>query len=312
MRELKASEGKSSKKPVKYVFKLLNPLRIFRALNFHRAQKKYSKSSHDHELRLFSEMLSNDMLHFGYFEDINIEPERISPYDIESAQIRYAEILIGHILDKSLPVLDIGCGIGGIANLILKHGFTVELISPNAGQLDYIKKKYPSFVTFNTRFEEFHSDKKYGTLLNAESFQYIDMPAAFTKANSIISPGGRWIISDYFPIKICEERQSHTRFEKFEQLAREHGWQVVYKEDITYHVLPTLKFANMYIARVVNPIIFYLEKKLLVKMAWLHHLTREIREKLLSKLAKEFSKVDPDIFLAEKRYIIIVMEKSND
>jgi len=29
-------------------------------------------------------------------------------------------------------------------------------------------------------------------------------------------------------------------------------------EDITRHVLPTLKFANMYVTRIVNPILFYL------------------------------------------------------
>ncbi len=261
------------------------------------------------ELRLYAEMLSNDMLHYGYFEDVDIKPEKLSFDDVENAQIRYAEKLISHMHDKSLPVLDIGCGIGGIANLIHKHGFQVEVLTPNIGQITYVRKKYPELPSYNFTFEDFRSEKKYGTLLNAESFQYLDMNKAFEKAGEIIAPGGRWIISDYFSIQPSTDMKHQKKFEEFEKMAGEYGWNISYQEDITYHVLPTLRFVDMYVTRIVNPLLLYLEDKLLVKLAWLHHLTQEIRDKLSKKLKKEFSKLDTTAFLSEKKYLILVLEK---
>ena len=219
MAEIQTTKEAPHKKPTSYLLSLFNPVKIFRAVYFHHKQKKYIKASHDLELKLYSEILSNDMLHYGYFEDVNIEPEKLSFYDVETAQVRYAEKLISHIRDRSLPVLDIGCGIGGIANLLHQHGFQVEVLSPNINQINYVKKTYPHLPSHN------------------------------------------------------------------------------------------LKFANMYVTRIVNPILFYLESKLLIKLAWLHHLSNEIRERLSTKLDKEFAKLDTETFVSEKKYMILVLEK---
>jgi len=309
MAEIQTTKEAPHKKPTSYLLSLFNPVKIFRAVYFHHKQKKYIKASHDLELKLYSEILSNDMLHYGYFEDVNIEPEKLSFYDVETAQVRYAEKLISHIRDRSLPVLDIGCGIGGIANLLHQHGFQVEVLSPNINQINYVKKTYPHLPSHNLKFEELWVEKKYGTLLNAESFQYIDMKKAFEKADEIIAPGGVWIICDYFWIRNSVDKKHQKRFEDFEKMAVEHRWKIIYQEDITRHVLPTLKFANMYVTRIVNPILFYLESKLLIKLAWLHHLSNEIRERLSTKLDKEFAKLDTETFLSEKKYMILVLEK---
>ena len=40
------------------------------------------------------------MLHYGYFDDINISPDSISIKDLENAQMRYVEIIIEQILNK--------------------------------------------------------------------------------------------------------------------------------------------------------------------------------------------------------------------
>ncbi len=309
MPEMKSSQEIPPKKPSAYILSLFNPLRIIRAVSFHRKQKKYCKVSHDQELRFYSEMLSNDMLHYGYFENPDIEPDRLSFHDVEAAQINYAEKLISHIPDKPLAVLDIGCGIGGIANLIIKKGFTVDVLSPNINQLNYVKNKYPVSSAYNVRFEDFHADKKYGVLLNAESFQYIDMKKGFAKADEIIAPEGRWVICDYFSISPVNEKKNQKRFEEFEKLAAEHGWKIIYQEDITLNVLPTLKFANMYVTRIVTPLLFYLESKLLIKLAWLHHLTNDIREKLSLKMNREFSKLHSGTFIKEKKYMILVLAR---
>jgi hypothetical protein len=190
-----------------------------------------------------------------------------------------------------------------------EHGLQVEVLTPNTGQIAYVRKQYPYLPSHNMKFEEFRSEKKFGTLLNAESFQYIDMKKAFEKADEIIAPGGRWIISDYFSLLPPGNKKNQKYFGDFEKMAAEHGWKIIYQEDITLHVMPTLKFVNMYVTRIVTPLLDYLEDKLLVKMAWLHHLTHDIRDKLSRKLMKEFSKLDTDVFIAEKKYMIIVLSR---
>ena len=47
------------------------------------------------------------MLHYGYFEDIHIQPETISFERFEEAQIAYAENIIEQIQDKDHPILDL-------------------------------------------------------------------------------------------------------------------------------------------------------------------------------------------------------------
>ena len=74
--------------------KILNPLELFRAYRFHKNQKKHIKSSEDQELMLYSNIISNDMLHYGYFEDVNIQDDDISLKDLEKSQMRYIEKII--------------------------------------------------------------------------------------------------------------------------------------------------------------------------------------------------------------------------
>jgi len=48
---------------------LLNPVKIIRALIFQKRQKKYKRSKNDLELSLYSRILRNDMLYYGFFEE---------------------------------------------------------------------------------------------------------------------------------------------------------------------------------------------------------------------------------------------------
>ena len=73
--------------------KLINPIELIRAYKFHKKQKKHIKSSQDLELMLYSKIIKTDMLHYGYFDDINIEPDSISIRDLEIAQMNYVCLL---------------------------------------------------------------------------------------------------------------------------------------------------------------------------------------------------------------------------
>ena len=66
---------------------IFNPLELFRAYRFHKNQKKHIKSSEDQELMLYSKIISNDMLHYGYFDNVDIKSDAISLRDLEKAQM---------------------------------------------------------------------------------------------------------------------------------------------------------------------------------------------------------------------------------
>ena len=289
---------------------LLNPLNWFRAWRFHREQKKFDKSAYDLELYLNSNILKNDMLHYGYFDNTDVLPESISIQLLEEAQIRYAEKIIEKVMPSDEAVLDIGCGMGGLSALLLQKYFHAEALTPNVNQFQHIQKKYPALPVYHTKLENFQTEKKYGTLINAESLQYVRLDEAFKKACSLLLPGGKWIITDYF--RILENTgncSGHLLNDFLEKAAKEH-WNIVEQEDMTPHILPTLKVIDLYVNRFLFPLKHFGLEKLRYKKAWLYFLTGKFRENAEAKMNKELMAVDPVRFAAEKKYMLFVLEKA--
>ncbi len=294
---------------MKKLLPLLNPIEWLKAFSFHKKNSKYKKSSYDLELYLYSKMLKNDMLHYGYFEDININPENISIKQLEMAQILYAENIIEYISNRQDPVLDVGCGLGGLSNLIMKNNIEVEALTPNKNQIHHIQNKFKNLTLHNLKFENYKTTKKYGTIINSESLQYIKLHEAFSKANKLILPNGRWIIIDYFRLNKDGVNKSSHLLEDFHEKVREYGWKIKYEKDITNNILPTNRFINMYAERFLIPIQHYAFEKLRYKKAWLYYLTKNIRTFITKKIDKELSAINPDKFINEKKYLFFVLEK---
>ena len=82
--------------------KLINPVELIKAYRFHKNQKKNIKVSQDLELMLYSKIIKTDMLHYGYFYDINIKSDSISIKDLENAQMNYVDIIMEQILSTSI------------------------------------------------------------------------------------------------------------------------------------------------------------------------------------------------------------------
>jgi len=162
-------------------------------------------------------------------------------------------------------ILDIGCGMGGLSNLISQKGFKVEALTPNKNQIRHIRSKYPTITCYQKRFQEFDTDKKYGTIINSESLQYIPLEKAFEKAESIVKPDGTWIIADYFKFNNSGVNKSSHLLDDFVRKSKEHGWEITYQQDITPHILPTLKFVYNYAERFLLPLVQFTSGKSSVK-----------------------------------------------
>ncbi len=259
------------------ILPFINPIQWIKAGNFARKNKRFDKSSYDLELYLYSQILSNDMLHYGYFENPHTPPETISLKDIEDAQLSYANLLLEKVIDKQSPVLDIGCGMGGLSNMISIQNDKVESLTPNKNQIHFIRKRFPQLTTHNYKYENFKTKHKYGTIINSESLQYIDLDQAIAKSNSIIKENGRWIICDYFSNEKKGNNQKPHHLETFLKKAKSNGWTIATKTDITANILPTMAYVDMLANRFLIPFKHFAYEKLRFKKPHLFFLTEKIR-----------------------------------
>jgi len=292
------------------VLNLLNPFRYLRAVRYHRSQKNFNKVVGDLELMLYADILSNDMLHLGFFDNPDIAPEDISLADVERAQIRYAEVILEQVHQKDAPVLDVGCGMGGLAGMLMDRGYQVECLTPHKQQAEYVAKNYPNATVHQTQFEIFRGEGEFGTIINSESLQYIKLPNAVTGVESLLLPDGRWIVADFFRLgkKEAINKTGHL-LDTFLSHVTSRGWTIIHQRDITANILPTLRLLYMYSERLLKPLTRYALKNLHYRQTWLWHLLGDVRNYVLRKMDKEIAAIDPHMFLEEKNYLLLVLEQ---
>jgi len=181
------------------------------------------------QLLLYNRMLPGDFLHYGYFDDPDTPPEEVSFAGLHRAQRRYAENLAERIGRPGEPVLDAGCGMGGMLGLLRSAGHDVTGLTPDRFQVDHIRRAYPGVPVLHSRFEDMLSDKLwhdfvhqsdvtvssdphdgrsdrsmnrfkayFGTIIHSESIQYMRAEGVFAVMRTVLAPGGTWIVADYF------------------------------------------------------------------------------------------------------------------
>ena len=288
---------------------LLNPVNWFRAWQYNRQLTRRRRSENDPGLSLYSQILTNDMLHYGYFHDPEVAPESLSIRDVEEAQVQYAQNIIDHLAEDPGLILDAGCGMGGLAGLLLNRGYQTEALTPDKNQVAHIRHQYPELPCYQTKFERFEGDKVYDTIIHSESIQYIKLPDAIAQVDRLLQANGRWVVVDYFRQSSEARHKSGHLLEDFKARVREQNWTITTEQDITPNVLPTLRFINMYAQRFLLPVRHFALEKLHRKKGWLYYLTGELRESLDAKLNKELAAIDPELFAREKRYVLMVIER---
>ena len=127
---------------ISLIKKIFNPFELFRAYKFHKKHKKYAKSANDLELLLYSKIISTDMLHYGYFEDPDINPNSISLKDLENAQIKYVDLITEQIKSSKKLILDVGAGMGGLCKILNDRNYNVQALTQDrtrAGSLPHTR-----------------------------------------------------------------------------------------------------------------------------------------------------------------------------
>ena len=291
--------------------KIFNPFELFRAYKFHKKHKKYAKSENDLELLLYSKIISTDMLHYGYFEDPDINPNSISLKDLENAQIKYVDLITEQIKSSKKLILDVGAGMGGLCKILNDRNYNVQALTPDNNQKKYITNKYPDIILHHTKFENFKTDEKYGTIINSESLQYINLESAFNIIDNILDDNGLWIVTDYFRYDNNGINKSGHLFSDFKEKAKKYNWEIIHENDITKNAVPTLNYAINFIERFVKPFATFAKNKLKYKYPWIYYLTKHFQENINTKSDIQLASLDPQKFINEKKYLFLVLQKTS-
>ena len=263
------------------------------------------------QLKLYSRILSGDFLHYGYFDDPETEPERLGLHDLQQAQRRFAQEILKLIDRPEEPVLDVGSGMGGFLGLLRSAGFDVTGLTPDITQVEHIRRVYRGVPVLHCRFEDMPADGyagAFGTVVHAESIQYMKPDRVFPVVSRILAPRGSWIVADYFRTH-AEGDRSGWQWEEFRANVDAHGFRVVHLRDITAHVLPTLGFIHLLATRIGLPVFDYSQEKLQAKSPGLHYVLEEMIARYRRSLQRNIAIVDPAEFARHKQYMLVCMRR---
>jgi len=287
----------------------LSPAKILRGIRYKKEQRRYDRSQFDLELYLYSRILRNGMLHYGYFEEENIEARDISIGMMETAQEKYATLILDELIGFEGRVLDAGCGMGGLTGMMLSKEIAVEALTPNKNQIAHVKQQFPDLTTHHCKFEDLNTAESYSAVVHSESLQYIDLQKAFAKTEEILDKNGHWIITDYFRLQDEGINNSGHLHADFLKAVEVYGWTIEKEMDITNNILPTLRLIWLYAERFLKPVKHFALEKFRFKKPWLFFMTADLHDQLDTKIEKELSSVDPELFKTEKRYMLYVLKR---
>jgi len=293
--------------------RIVYPRHFWSGIMHQRAMAHTARVYDDSQLSLYAEILPGDFLNLGHFEDPGLQPQDITLRDIVRAQARHAELVAELIADSTSPVLDVGCGMGGLIRVMLAKGLSPVALSPDRNQIRHVRAKYPTVTIVETKFEDIPLDEhihRYGTIITSESLRYLKLDRALPLMEKLLKPGGRWIACDSF--RVGEERgRSGYVWADFERRMVRSDWRFVCQRDHTPNVVPTLRFVYMWGNDIARPGVRFAFRKLQRKHPRAYYILEEVIEAINGRLDQNLDLVNPDAFVAHNKYMLLAMEKTS-
>lgn len=259
----------------------------------------------DRALRLYSEVLGLEHLHYGLWD----EGEELTLENLKKAQARYEDLVVGHIIAErpaeEMRVLDVGCGTGSLSRRLIAEGYQVEGLSPDRSQKDnYIATLKVPF--HHSRFENFQPEQTFDVLIFSESCQYVKPDGLVEVAAKCLKPGGQIVICDYFTTKNATGRMAKSGHEvsAFKATMEEAGYVLDASTDITDRTTPTLELATDFVRRGLIALDILTEKTR-AKHPLLTRLVMRLSRKKRNKLESQRILIDAEAFRAQKRYLCL-------
>ncbi|NLC71290.1 MAG: GNAT family N-acetyltransferase [Desulfuromonadaceae bacterium] len=164
--------------------------------------------------------------------------------DFGKAQDRALEMLLSR-LPCGGKLLDVGCGLGGLAGLLWRAGADIVGIVPDEALAAVARRRFGDDLPLRCcSFEDFKEDDgRWDALLFHESGQHMAMLDLFARASALLKEDGEILILDEFACKRVEvgEEEFHHK-EYFLRLATRFGFACREDVDLSSAVAPSLDF----------------------------------------------------------------------
>lgn len=149
-----------------------------------------------------------DHLHWGLWQGVKQDPRWLP-----IAQERYAERIVALVGDVPSNVLDVGCGLGGLARQLAQHGHQVVAVTPLAAHAELlVRAAVPGLQVLSGRFEELAPIERFGVVLFAESWNFFMSDRELSEAQRTqrtlaraalhLAPGGKLIVAEILDAEI--------------------------------------------------------------------------------------------------------------
>lgn len=277
---------------------------------------KLATSSRDRRMRddlqlgLYGKVLPSGFLHYAYFDDPHRTLPTLSIQDILDGQLLYAQKLL-ELIPRG-RILDVGCGLGGMVNLLTQRGDEVIAITPDGPQAAYVRHKYPGVEVHECKFQRFQAEPYYGSfdaVLNSESLQYIPLPRAAELVGHLLKPRGSWVIADYFKLNAETPGSGHA-WSAFESVLDAHQFDLTANRDVTPNILVSLRATHSLARDVGQPFIEFAIHKLALKRPAAHYLLQDVFEEMWRMIDLNLDDIEPEQFAATRKYVMVSAVKS--
>jgi cyclopropane fatty-acyl-phospholipid synthase-like methyltransferase len=193
-----------------------------------------------------------DYLHYGYWPDgLTVEPANVF-----EAQVNYANYLLKNIPEGVSSILDVGCGSGKFAEIMLDAGYSVDCVSPSPNLTKHVRNRLGDRAEiFETRYEDVRTEKRYDMILCSESFQYLLVEEAIEQTKEFFNKQGYLLICDFFKRDVPGKSpiSGGHRIERFLEYMDEQPFTKLTDLDITKEAAPSLDIMRDLIQEVIAP-----------------------------------------------------------
>jgi SAM-dependent methyltransferase len=241
----------------------------------------------DATYRLLAFTTQSEHLHYGRFEP-DIPPTFAN---LKAAQDRYLQRLLELIPDGVRTILDVGCGTGKTAQVLLDAGYSVECVAPPSPLLEKAMARLGNRVRFHRgRFEELAIEGSFDLVLFSESFQYIPPRAAIERSLALLAPGGHLLIADFFrrdPHRASFIRGGHALAD-WERILAEAPVDILVEQDITEETAPVHDINLAFNREVVAPLMAMGGTAARVRWPFLSRIAGWVFRREIAKLDRRF------------------------